>query len=328
MILFHIGISFVERTYTLYNDLKKGMIFMNFFHACQQKGISIEENIPLKSYSTLHIGGNARYFTTPSSYEEIQTILVLCKQYKLPYFILGNGSNILFDDEGYQGVIIYTAKYLKKLSLLPNHKIRAQCGVSLKELNSFALANSLSSLEFSCGIPGSVGGAVIMNAGAYGSEIKDVILEVVYLDENFIIQKHQTSSKDFAYRQSIFAKHQYVILEATFQLHCDNVNNIQSRIHDLMKKRYEKQPMDQYSAGSTFKRPAGNYASALIQQANLQGLSVGDAMVSLKHAGFLINKGNATSKQFLKLIQKVQDKVKAHSGYDLECEIKYIKSDQ
>lgn len=301
---------------------------MDFFHACQQKGISVEEYISLKTYTTLHIGGNARYFTTPSSYEEIQTILLLCKQYSLPYFILGNGSNTLFDDEGYPGVIIYTAKYITALSLLPNHKIRAQCGASLKDLSAFAQANSLSSLEFSCGIPGSVGGAVIMNAGAYGSEMKDVITEVVYLDENFMIQKHQTSSLDFAYRQSIFAKHQYVILEATFQLQFDDASHIQIRMDDLMKKRYEKQPMDQYSAGSTFKRPVGNYASALIQQANLQGLSVGDAMVSLKHAGFLINKGNATSKQFLKLIQEVQDKVKAHSGYDLECEIKYVKSDQ
>lgn len=288
-------------------------------------GIACRRHIALKEYTTLHIGGEAQLLAEPDSVWQIQQCLQACQRFDIDWFLLGNGSNVLAMDEGYDGMVIVLSTKFHNIVLQDETHLRAQSGAAVKALSAFGAAHSLSGLEFACGIPGSVGGAVFMNAGAYGGETKDVLEEVIWLDEQGKLHTTKAKQLAFSYRHSWFCDHDGIILEAVFALKKGNQEHIVKRMEELMRRRREKQPMDAYSAGSTFKRPQGNYASALIREAHLMGMQVRDAQVSDKHAGFLINKGEASSQDFLALIQKVQRRVKEHSGYELECEIRFLK---
>lgn len=288
--------------------------------ALQIAGITYLENQSLKYYTTLHIGGFANIVVEPETSIQIQTSIQIAKQYQIPYYILGNGSNVLFPDEGYQGLLIVLGRKFKNIKQ-DHHKIIVSSGTSLKELSSWCLNHHLSGLEFACGIPGSVGGAVVMNAGAYGGEIKDVITQVWYLNQEGNIICKGKEELDFSYRHSCFSHQEGIVLEVEFFLQPGNYEEMKDIMEDLMEKRRSKQPLDAYSAGSTFKRPEGNYASVLIAESGLQGYSINDASVSNKHAGFLINQGNATANDFLKLINHVKKQVYETSGIHLECEV-------
>lgn len=293
------------------------------YRLLQDNGIDCQRHASLKKYTTLRIGGEANLLCEPKNIDEIIFSITICKNNQFPYYILGNGSNVLALEKGYPGMMIVLSNFHNIHR--EGNLIHAQSGATLKQVCAFCCEESLTGLEFACGIPGSVGGAIFMNAGAYYGETKDVVKEVTYLDEDLQLKVLKNKELDFSYRHSWFTNHPGVIIEVTYSLEKGDQQKIQALMDDLMKRRREKQPLDTNNAGSTFKRPVNNYASALIQSAGLPGFSIGDASVSTKHAGFLINKGNATSDEFLQLIKEVQRRVKDTSGYDLECEIKIIK---
>ena len=286
--------------------------------------IQYQTNISLKNYTTLHIGGKADIIVYPNSISQIKQCVLIAQKFHIPYEVIGKGSNILVLDEGYQGMIILLTDHFSYIELLDHDCIKVSSGMTLKELNDICLQNQLTGLEFSCGIPGTVGGAIYMNAGAYGGEMKDVVKEVIYLDENHNIQTLLNHQLNFSYRHSYFSHHEGIILEVIYQLSKGSYQKIKETMIDLMKRRYQKQPMNDYSAGSTFQRPKGHYASALIRQCGLQGFSIGDAQVSSKHTGFLINKCNATSLDFIKLIEHVQKTVYEKTKYQLIPEVQIL----
>lgn len=285
----------------------------------------VSENVALKNYTTLHLGGEATLLVKPKTVEEIENIIKLCKNHNISYVFLGNGSNVLVRDEGFAGVVIVLVVYFHHVFLKDQVYIHAQSGASVKAVCAVALRESLTGLEFACGIPGSIGGAAYMNAGAYGGEMVDVIESVTFLNEEDEIQTLHRGELGFSYRHSVFSNRKICILEVVFLLRKGEPIRIKERMDELMEKRRNNQPLESYSAGSTFKRPLDNYASALIAASDLKGYQVGDAMVSKKHSGFLINNGNASSRDFLQLIEDVKQKVYEDSGYKLECEIKMIE---
>lgn len=287
--------------------------------------MKIEENKELKEYTTLYIGGPAKKIVHPENLEEIQEVYEETKKNGEKLFVLGNGSNVLFEDRGFDGTVMRLVENWNNIELLEDDQVKVQSGATNEELAAFAQKNGLTGYEFACGVPGTIGGAVVMNAGCYNSETKNVLKSVAYLDEEGNIQTKNNEDLDLSYRHSYFSDHFGIVLEAVYQFEKDDPKAIQERMDELQEKRYAKQPMDKHSCGSTFKRPEGYFAAALIDQAGLRGFKVGDAMVSEKHTGFLINNGNSTEKEFKELIRQVQQKVKEHSGVDLECEVREIK---
>lgn len=281
------------------------------------------QNEPMKKHTSFKIGGNADYFAQPSDADEIKKLTELCKENEVPYFILGNGSNLLVSDDGIEGLVIDITKGFSYLKT-EGTKITAGAGTLLSRLANEACKNSLSGLEFAAGIPGSVGGAVYMNAGAYGGEIKDVASKVTYLDEEGRIEILTADKLDFGYRKSFFSGKNFVIIEAEFELEAGNGDEIRAKMNELNKKRTEKQPLNMPSAGSAFKRPEGHFAAALIEEAGLKGCSVGGAQVSEKHSGFIVNKGGATAKDVVRLIEHVQKEVFDKFSVRLEPEIRVI----
>ncbi|WP_049945509.1 UDP-N-acetylmuramate dehydrogenase [Candidatus Stoquefichus massiliensis] len=286
--------------------------------------ILYKQNISLKDYTTLHIGGKADYIVFPKSVFEVQKCIEIFNKCYMPYTVLGRGSNVLALDEGYKGAIIILTDYFSRVERLNETCVKVESGMTLKQLCQFCLKHNLTGLEFACGIPGSIGGAIYMNAGAYGGEMKDIVESVTYLDEQNNIKILLKDDLMFGYRHSYFTEHQGIILEVIYQLDLGEQPVIHDKMNEFMERRYARQPMDAYSAGSTFKRPNGYYASALIKECGLQGLCIGDAEVSRKHAGFLINKGKATSHDFLQLINKVQERVYEQTGYMLEREVQIL----
>lgn len=286
--------------------------------------IAFQQNERIAKYTSLKIGGPAALVVKPANEEQMHQAFQEAKKRRLPVCILGNGSNILADDSGYDGVMIVTPPYFHNIERREGNVIYAQAGASLKDVCRFARDQSLGGMEFAYGIPATVGGAVYMNAGAYGGEMKDILLSCRYLDEQGEWQVKQTSDLQFSYRQSLFTDREVCVADAMFQLYPDDKADITAKMEELMEKRRNKQPLEYASAGSTFKRPQGNYASALIEQCGLKGYRIGDAMVSQKHAGFLINVDQATSDDFKTLIQHVQEEVLKQTGYQLECEVKMI----
>jgi UDP-N-acetylmuramate dehydrogenase len=249
------------------------------------------------------------------------------KELETPFVVLGNGSNVLVRDKGFPGAIVSTLGNFKKLELSGKAEISCGAGISIAELCEFAAENALTGLEFAYGIPGSAGGAVYMNAGAYGGEMRDVVRGVKYLDEDVRFQEISGAALDFSYRRSAFTGRNRVITEVRFS--SDKIKKgdpleIRAKMDDLMARRKSKQPLEFPSAGSAFKRPEGAYASALIDRCGLKGLRVGGAQVSEKHAGFIINAGGATCADVQNLIKLIQETVKNKTGFDLECEIKII----
>ncbi|HBZ64102.1 MAG TPA: UDP-N-acetylenolpyruvoylglucosamine reductase [Lachnospiraceae bacterium] len=287
--------------------------------------IQLKEGELLSSHTTFRIGGAAKYFAVPKNEEEIMEAVDFAIVKDLPYYILGKGSNVLFADEGYPGVVIEIGAGMEKVERTGDTGIRAQAGVSLSALAVFAAREGLSGLEFAGGIPGTLGGAVTMNAGAYGGEMKDVIVSAKVMDEEGVVQELSCEELQLGYRTSIVQKKQLVVLEAEFLLKPGTTEEIQNTMKELNAKRREKQPLEYPSAGSTFKRPEGYFAGKLIEDAGLRGYRVGDAQVSEKHCGFVVNRGKATCAEVLQLIKDVQKEVKEQFGVQLEPEVRIIR---
>ena len=278
---------------------------------------------PMSKHTTFKIGGKADIMLFPKNEEQIRKIILECKKQNINWQVVGNGSNLLVKDQGVRGAIIVVGQNMNEV-VAENNYLVAQAGASLSSACVLALSNSLSGLEFAWGIPGNVGGAIFMNAGAYGGEMKDIVESVEYLDENGCPHKAQKDDLEFSYRKSFFTDKKCVITKAYFLLEKKDKEAIKEKMDDLISRRREKQPLEFPSAGSTFKRPEGNYAGALIEQCGLKGYSIGDAQVSEKHAGFVINRGGATYADVQTLISNVQKIVFEQTGYKLECEVKII----
>lgn len=285
--------------------------------------LEIRENEPLKNHCSFRIGGPADVMLLPGTEEELVCIYKTLLECDEHLFVMGNGSNLLFADEGFRGVVIKTSG-VNGISLAGENKVRAGCGALLSQTAVFARKNSLAGMEFAHGIPGSVGGAVMMNAGAYGGEIKDVACETVYLDAAGELRKAIGAEHEFSYRHSRF-KEGEIVVSCDFSLNPGDETEIQNKMSELAAKRKASQPLELPSAGSTFKRPAGGFAAALIDEAGLKGLTVGGAQVSTKHAGFVVNVGGATCADVLRLMDKIKEAVFAASGIELEPEVRVIK---
>lgn len=294
-----------------------------FLNALKKVHIEVLHNIELKPYTSLHIGGKARYFYEPSNIKEIQMLIKCANAYDIAYCIVGNGSNILVHDEGYDGLMIVMPTKFHQIEV-HDTQIIAQAGASLKDACEAAYEHGLAGMEFAYGIPATCGGSAYMNAGAYGGEIKDILVSCEYIDEEGELQCICNEDMHFRYRHSIFTDRSLCVVSVVFQLQHGNPLEIRTQMDTLMEKRKSRQPLEYPSAGSTFKRPMGSYASLLIAECGLKGYQCGDAQVSQKHAGFLINLGNATSYDFLALIEHVRDIVYEQTGILLECEVRIL----
>ena len=278
-------------------------------------------NEPMSRHTTFKIGGNASTYIKVGTLSKLSAILRECNNSNIDYMIIGNGSNLLVSDDGLDKVIIRLDGELRNIALIDERTIYCGSGASLAALCKFALKNGLTGLEFAWGIPGSVGGAVFMNAGAYGGEMKDVVYSVSHINKSGEIGRTEKEDLQFGYRNSVYRTNECIITGVTIKLKKAQKNEIQEKMNDYLYRRTSKQPLEFPSAGSVFKRPEGAFAGALIEQCGLKGKCIGGAQVSEKHAGFIINKSNATSKDVKELIKEVQNTVKAETGYDLECEI-------
>ena len=273
-----------------------------------QESVLLDE--PMKKHTTFRIGGPSDYFVLPKNIEEVKGVIALCKEKEVPFYILGNGSNLLVSDDGFRGVIIQLYKNMSHIEVEGN-AIRAQVGALLSKIAAEALQNGLTGFEFASGIPGTLGGAVVMNAGAYGGEMKDVLTEVTALTQDGEVKVLKKEELDLGYRTSVVGKKGYIALEAVVELQKGNPDEIKATMDDLKERRTTKQPLEYPSAGSTFKRPEGYFAGKLIQDTGLRGFSVGGAQISEKHCGFVINKDHATAKDVAELMREVSDRVEA-----------------
>lgn len=278
---------------------------------------------PMKKHTTFRIGGPADYYLCPHSTEELQKILQICRENKLEFFILGNGSNLLVSDKGYRGVVIQLWKNFSDIETEDN-TITVKAGALLSKVAAEALEESLTGMEFASGIPGTMGGAVMMNAGAYGGEMKDIIREVTVLTREGELLTLSKEEMNFGYRTSVVKEKGYVVISAVLQLRKGDREEIRKVMDELKERRVTKQPLDMPSAGSTFKRPEGNFAAKLIEDAGLKGFSVGGAMISEKHSGFVVNYNDASAEDVMELCRQVREKVKALSGVELEMEVKRL----
>lgn len=277
---------------------------------------------PMNKHTTFRIGGNADIFVTPESDEQILKAVEIAENNSIPYYIVGNGSNLLVKDKGFRGVIIQIYKSFSQIKVIDNDII-AQAGALLSSVAKTALNNSLTGMECLSGIPGTIGGAVCMNAGAYGGEIKDIVTSVKVIKDNkiSIITNEEAG---FGYRRSNIMADNMIVLEAYISLKKGNKQHISSKMTELMKQRNSKQPVELPSAGSTFKRPEGYFAGKLIDDSGLRGYRVGDAQISPKHCGFVVNNGRASAEEVLTLINDVSDIVMEKFGVRLEPEVRII----
>lgn len=282
----------------------------------------IEKEYPLKKLCTFQTGGIAKYVIFPSNKKEIKDLLKYVKENNIKYDILGNGSNVLISDSYYDGIIISLKKYNEVI--INNNEIISSSGTMLPVLSNIAMNNNLSGLEFVCGIPGTIGGALITNAGCYGSEIKDDVTSIEVLDKNNNILTLKNKEINFNYRNSDIQNKGYIVLSVTLELHKDNKDLIEKRIKENNIIRKNKQPINYPSAGSIFKSTSNYYAAKLIEEAGLKGFHINDAEISTKHSGFIINKGNATSKDIYLLINLIKQRIKDKYNIELEQEIKFI----
>ena len=278
---------------------------------------------PMARHTTFRVGGPADYFVRPVDVEQIPELISLGRAENIPYFILGNGSNLLVSDEGYRGMIINIADNMNDVDI-HDGVIRAQAGAMLTKVSRLARDNSLTGLEFASGIPGTIGGAVYMNAGAYGGEMKDVVVSVRAMDSEGRVYEFSADEMNFSYRHSVIGERGLVVLEVVMKLSEGDLDEIDSRMNELAEARRSKQPLEYPSAGSTFKRPEGYFAGKLIMDAGLRGYSVGGAQVSEKHCGFVVNRGGATASDVMTLVRDVQDKVREEFGVELEIEVRLL----
>ena len=278
---------------------------------------------PMSRHTTFRVGGPADFFVTPKAKEEVRDVIRICKEAGMPYYIIGNGSNLLVSDAGYRGVVVQIYKEMNEVKV-EGDLVKAQAGALLSGIAAKALGAELSGFEFASGIPGTIGGACVMNAGAYGGEMKDVLESVTVLtDEGKIIELGR-NELELGYRTSVIAKKGYIVLGAVLKLERGDGEKIKTYMDELKEKRVTKQPLEYPSAGSTFKRPEGYFAGKLIEDAGLRGFQVGGAQVSEKHCGFVINRDHATAADIMELMRQVQIRVKENSGVDLEPEVKRL----
>lgn len=283
----------------------------------------IFENEPMKKHTTFSVGGEAKLYICIKEISQLQQLMSYLTGNKIPYFIIGNGSNLLVSDNGFNGVIIEIGNAFSGVSV-ENNRIRAKAGTLLSKVSNYAMKESLSGIEFASGIPGTIGGAVVMNAGAYDGEMKQVVKEVTILCPDGKIITLSNDEMQFGYRFSVIKKNPYVVLEVALELDKKEQKEIKKKMEDFSNRRREKQPLEYPSAGSTFKRPKGYYAGKLIMDSNLRGFKIGGAQVSEKHCGFIINKDNAAAKDIYLLVKEVQKRVKETSGVMLETEIIFL----
>ena len=279
---------------------------------------------PMRNHTSFCLGGPAKLLIKPKDEETLIEILSEIKKNNYNFYILGNCTNIIVKDKGFDGIIIKLKNKLKDLKKVSDTEIYAGAGVSLKKVSEFAMENSLTGLEFAHGIPGSLGGGVVMNAGAYDGEMKNVIKSVRLLDENFKVIEVSCQDMNFSYRHSLVQERDLVVLGATFSLSPGNKDDIREKYEEFDKRRADKQPLDLPSAGSTFKRPSGYFAGKLIDDSGLRGFTHNGAGISEKHCGFVVNKNNATAKDVLETIEIVQKVVHDKFGVNLEREVKII----
>ena len=278
---------------------------------------------PMKNHTTFRIGGPAACFVRPQDAGQVERILHICRENEVPWFILGNGSNLLVSDRGFDGVIIQIYRNMSRIQV-SGHHMTVQAGALLSAVAKQALREGLSGLEFASGIPGTVGGAVVMNAGAYGGEMKDVVESVTVLDEEGAGRKLAREELQMGYRTSLVKKKGYTVLEAVLKLNDGDPAAISARMEELKEQRVSKQPLEYPSAGSTFKRPEGYFAGKLIMDSGLRGFRVGGAQISEKHCGFVINTGDATAEDVVRLIRQVQDIVYEKFHVKLEPEVRFL----
>ena len=279
---------------------------------------------PMSKHTTFRIGGDADIVLYPNDEETISQIIKHCSAQNIPLKIFGKGSNILVSDDGIRGAVIILDSRFSKMELIDETTIVCQSGASMAAIGEFACEHSLTGFEFGAGIPGTIGGALFMNAGAYDGEMSNIVVSARYIDVGGEVKTISKSDMQLAYRKSFFSTIECCITEITLKLQKGNREDVRLKMNDLMHRRVSKQPLNFPSAGSTFKRPEGYFAGALIEQSGLKGYSVGDASVSEKHAGFVINKGNATAKDVSDLIEHIKRTVKNDSGIELECEVRFI----
>ena len=298
------------------------MRFDAFIKALCADKTEYETNVPMSRHTTFKIGGNADAVIRPHSSDELVSVLKKAREYEVPCFIMGNGSNILVSDDGIEGAVI-DMQGISGISV-SNGEIVCGAGDSLRSVCIAARDAGLTGLEFAYGIPGTAGGALFMNAGAYGGEMKDVAVSAVCIDKNLSVCELKANEMDLGYRKSAFQKSGMIIVSVKLSLKLGKKEEISAKMDEIFKRRAEKQPLEYPSAGSTFKRPEGNYAGTLIESSGLKGESFGGAEVSRKHAGFIVNRSNATAKDVLSLIKKVQATVKDKSGIELEPEVLFV----
>ena len=283
----------------------------------------IQKDEPMKKHTTFRIGGPADYFIMPSNEKELAEAVRVCRKFLIPIYIVGNGSNLLVSDAGYRGVIVQIYKEMNEVKV-EGDLVKAQAGALLSGIAAKALGAELSGFEFASGIPGTIGGACVMNAGAYGGEMKDVLESVTVLTGEDKIIELGRNELELGYRTSVIAKKGYIVLGAVLKLERGDGEKIKTYMDELKEKRVTKQPLEYPSAGSTFKRPEGYFAGKLIEDAGLRGFQVGGAQVSEKHCGFVINRDHATAADIMELMRQVQIRVKENSGVDLEPEVKRL----
>ena len=286
------------------------------------KGTVLTEE-PMIRHTSFQIGGAAEIFVQPATGDEVRQAICLAKEEQIPFFVVGNGSNLLVSDDGFRGMIVQIGRNLQEISVEDN-VIYAQAGALLSRVARTALEHGLTGMEFAAGIPGSLGGAVAMNAGAYGGEMKDILTDAEVLTPDGEIKILSLEELDLSYRHSCIFDEDYIVLSVHLQLEQGDKTVIRNRMDELARARREKQPLEYPSAGSTFKRPEGYFAGALIQDAGLKGYTVGGAQVSEKHSGFVVNRGGATAEEVLFLIKQVQKKVKSRFGVTMEPEVRMV----
>lgn len=280
-------------------------------------------NEPMKKHTTFRIGGEAECLVRISKWQQLSILIPYLQKVEAPYFILGNGSNLLISDQGYKGIVLQLSNRLNALSYEGNC-IVAEAGALMSQVAAFAMEHSLTGLEFASGIPGTIGGGVVMNAGAYGGEMQQIIESVTVMNNEGEILELSNDTMEFGYRTSIIKSRPFIVLAVKLRLQPGNREEILAKMSELASRRKEKQPLEYASAGSTFKRPEGNFAGKLIMDAGLRGYSVGGARVSEKHCGFVINAGNATASDVAEVIRDVQDRVKDKFGISLETEVIFL----
>lgn len=297
-------------------------MFAQLKNYCKENNIICKENEPMKCHTTFKIGGNADLFVCVKNKEQLKEVLKITREENIPLFVLGLGSNLLVSDKGIEGVVV-SLQEMKAIEKEGN-TVTAEAGAPLSKVCTFAQLNSLGGLEFAFLIPGSVGGALYMNAGAYGGEMKDVVLTAECINQNGELITLTNNEMELGYRTSTFKQNGCIIVSVTFALINKDAKQIMAEMEDYASRRRDKQPLEYPSAGSTFKRPTGYFAGALIEQNGLKGFSVGGAEVSQKHAGFVINKGGATATDVKELINQVAEKVYKNNGVNLEPEVIFV----